>query len=110
VAWPGCNPPSTGPPTCASASSLRINISGLEIIEAPALPDGTVIVTNAGAAGWFEDGPFLVTAEDVEKLGRDVAIWGMGATGIFLPSGVVKITVTVTPPAAQSTSASKSTK
>jgi len=111
MAW--LQPPQYGTanvPGTASASSLRINISGLEIIEAPALPDGTVIVTNAGAAGWFEDGPFLVTAEDVEKLGRDVAIWGMGATGIFLPSGVVKITVTVTPPAAQSTSASKSTK
>jgi hypothetical protein len=92
----------------ASAATLRINISGLEIVEAPALPDGEVIVTNPGAAGWFEDGPFLVTAEDVEKLGRDVAIWGMGTPGIFLPAGVVKITVTVPPPIALAASSSKS--
>lgn len=94
----------------ASAATLRINISGLEILEAPSLPDGTMIVTNPGAAGWFEDGPFLVTAEDVEKLGRDVAIWGMGTTGIFLPAGVVKITVTVPPPIALAASSKSSGK
>lgn len=80
-----------------SASTLRINVSGLEVVEAPGLAAGTMIVTNAGAAAWFEDGPFIVTADDVEKLGQNVAIWGMGTPGLFLPNGIVEITVTMAP-------------
>jgi hypothetical protein len=85
-------------PGIAQASTLRINVSGLEITEAPGLAAGEMIVTNELAAAWFEDGPFLVTAEDVAKLGTDVAIWGMGQAGLFLPAGVVK----AVPAAAQS--------
>jgi hypothetical protein len=81
----------------ASASTLRVNISGLEMTEAPGLAAGTMIVTNAGAAAWFEDGPFIVTADDVEKLGTNVAIWGMGTPGLFLPAGIVEVTVTLPP-------------
>jgi len=82
----------------AQASTLAINISGLVITESPGLPAGTMIVTNPGAAAWFEEGPFIVTAEDVEKLGTNVAIWGMGTAGVFLPAGVVEITVTLPAP------------
>ena len=72
------------------ASSLRINVSGLEVTEAPGLTDGTILATNSGAAGWYEDGPFLVTADDVPKLGVDAAVWGLGGTGITAPAGIVK--------------------
>lgn len=81
-------------PGTAQASNLRINVSGLEFTEAPGLPDGTMVITNPGAAAWFEDGPFVVTADDVEKLGTNVAIWGMGTTGLFLPGGIVLVEVT----------------
>jgi hypothetical protein len=74
----------------AQASTLRVNVSGLEIVEVPTAPDGTLIVTNEQAASWLEEGPFLASAEDVQKLGTDVAIWGMGTTGPFLPAGIVK--------------------
>ena len=74
----------------ASASTLAISISGLTITEAPMAPAGTVIVTNDEAAAWLEEGPFLATSEDVSKLGTDVAIWGMGAPGLFLPEAIVK--------------------
>lgn len=74
----------------SDAATLTINISGLEIVEAPMAPAGTVIVTNEQAARWLEDGPFLISAPDVPKLGTDVAIWGMGAPGLFLPAGVTK--------------------
>jgi hypothetical protein len=84
----------------AQASTLSISVSGLTITEAPGLADGNLIMGNDSSAAWFEDGPFLVTAEDVEKLGTNVAIWGMGQGGLFLPNGVVKITVTVPPPVA----------
>ena len=53
-------------------------------------PAGTVLVTNEQAAAWLEEGPFLASAEDVPKLGTDVAIWGMGAPGLFLPAGITK--------------------
>ena len=87
----------------AQANTLAINISGLTITEAPALPAGTMIVTNEGAAAWFEEGPFIVTAEDVEKLGTNVAIWGMGTGGVFLPAGVVEVTVTLPAPVGAAT-------
>jgi hypothetical protein len=85
-------------PGTAEASNLRVNISGLELISVPGLPAGTMIITNEQAAAWFEEGPFIVTAEDVEKLGTNAAIWGMGTTGVFLPGAVVELTVTVPAP------------
>jgi hypothetical protein len=81
-------------PGTAAASTLRINISGLEIVEAVGMAAGNIVVSNPEAARWFEDGPFLVTAEDVAKLGTDAAIWGMGITGITVPTGVVKASAT----------------
>jgi hypothetical protein len=33
----------------------------------------------------------LATAENVSKLGRDVAIYGYGATAVYLPAGVVRL-------------------
>jgi hypothetical protein len=79
----------------SSASTLSINVSGLEITEAHGLANNVLIVSNDQGAAWFEDGPFVVTAEDVEKLGTNVAIWGMGEAGVFLPAAVVKIAVTL---------------
>lgn len=80
-------------PGTAQASTLRINVNGLEITEVPMAPAGTVLVTNDEAARWLEEGPFLATAEDVHKLGTDVAIWGMGVTAPVLPGGIVKTTL-----------------
>jgi HK97 family phage prohead protease len=77
----------------AQASTLAINISGLDIIRAPFLTGNVHLVTNAEAAGWHEDGPFPISAEDVAKLGQNVAVWGMGATAIYVPAGIVKSAV-----------------
>lgn len=74
----------------AQASTLRVNISGLDVIEEPALPAGSMVWLNDQAAGWHEDGPFWATAEDVAKLGQNRAIWSMGATGVYLPAGIVR--------------------
>src|SRR5262245_56614850 len=78
----------------AQADTLAINISGLPIINAPFLTGNTHLVTNTEAASWREDGPFPISAEDVSKLGQNVAIWGMGATTITIPKGIVKSTLT----------------
>lgn len=94
---PWLQPPQYGTqnvPGTASASTLRINVSGLEIVEAVGMPAGEMIISNPEAARWFEDGPFIVTAEDVAKLGTDAAVWGMGVTGITTPLGVVKTSPT----------------
>jgi hypothetical protein len=56
-----------------------------------AIPAGTAIATNGEAAAWFSDGPFTITAEDVEKLGRDVAVWGLGAAAVINAPGVVSM-------------------
>jgi hypothetical protein len=78
----------------AQASTLSINISGLPIVRAPFLTGNTHIVTNGEAASWHEDGPFPISAEDVSKLGQNVAIWGMGTGATTAPKGIVKSTLT----------------
>jgi HK97 family phage prohead protease len=79
----------------ATASTLRVNVSGLPVIRAKYLDTNAAynaIVTNGQAARWLEDGPRLATAENVAKLGRDISIYGYGVTAAFLPAGIVRVT------------------
>jgi len=92
----------------ATASSLAINVSGLPIVRAPYLAGNTHLVTNAEAAGWHEDGPFPISAEDVAKLGQNVAIWGMGTSAVYIPKGIVKSTLVFEDPEADESSSRKS--
>jgi phage head maturation protease len=80
-------------PGTAQASTLAINVSGLPIVRAPFLAGSLHLVTNGEAAGWHEDGPFPVSAEDVAKLGQNVAIWGMGTGAAPIPAGIVRSTL-----------------
>lgn len=95
----GLYPPQYGTqnvPGTSEASTLRVSVSGLVIQKNRHFADGTVIVSNPSAARWREDGPFVVEADDVAVLGRDVGIWGMGVTTVTVPAGI--ISVGVTPP------------
>jgi hypothetical protein len=87
----------------ADAASLRINVSGLPIVHDHRLPTGSLAVSNDSAASWNGVGPLFVTAEDVERLGRNEAIWGMGAATIELPKGIVWLAA-AKPTAASTTS------
>jgi hypothetical protein len=78
----------------ADARSLSVSVSGLDVIYAPGLTDDAIIVSNGAAGSWFDVGPFFATAEDVAKLGQDVAIWGMGAFGAFTPAAIVSLAKT----------------
>ena len=78
----------------AAASTLEVTVSGLRVAHAPHLPAATGIVTNGRAAAWAEDGPFVISAPDVPKLGEDVAIWGMAALEAFVPAGIVVLAAT----------------
>jgi hypothetical protein len=73
----------------ADAASLSVNINGIRVIYEPYFAAGKAFVSNGQAATWYEDGPFTVVAEDVEKLGQNVAVWGLGAFGVHLPAGIV---------------------
>ncbi len=78
----------------ATASTLRVNVSGLPVIRAPFLDTNAAynaIVTNGAAARWLEDGPRLATAENVAQLGRDISIYGYGTTAAYLPAGIVRV-------------------
>jgi len=88
----------------AQASTLEVNVSGLRVVEAPFFPADTLLFGNSSAAQWHEDGPLVATAEDVARLGQNRAIWSMGATGIFLPAGLVKNVPIVGTTAAKSSS------
>ena len=80
----------------ASASSmdlrgLRIAVGNVPIIHDASVTAGKAIVSNDLAAAWYEDGPFLASDDDVEKLGRNVAYWSLGAGARFVPAGIVEI-------------------
>jgi HK97 family phage prohead protease len=70
---------------------LSIGIGGLPIIHAPGITAGKLIVSNRQAGGWYEDGPYQASAENVPLLGRDVAYWGMGAFLRLVPAGIVEV-------------------
>ena len=79
----------------ATASTLRVNVSGLPVIRAVYLDTNAAynaIVTNGAAARWIEDGPRLISADNIGKLGRDISIFGYGVTAPFLPAGIVRMT------------------
>jgi HK97 family phage prohead protease len=78
----------------ATASTLRVNVSGLPVIRAKWLDTNAAynaIVTNGEAARWIEDGPRLATAENVAQLGRDISIYGYGTTAAYLPAGIIRV-------------------
>jgi hypothetical protein len=79
----------------ATASTLRVSVSGLPVIRAKYLDTNATfnaIVTNGEAARWIEDGPRLATAENVAQLGRDISIYGYATTAAYLPAGIVRMT------------------
>lgn len=75
----------------ASADTLAVNVSGLPVVYEPNLTAGSLIVTNNQAAQWYEDGPFTLTMDDVNLLGHNVAVWGLGVAAVYVPTGVVVI-------------------
>jgi hypothetical protein len=76
-------------PGTASAATLRININGLEVKRAPFFTGTQVLVSNAETAKFAESGPLVATQENVTKLGRDVAVWGMYEDGeVYFPAGL----------------------
>jgi len=78
----------------ADAASLSVDVSQLAVTRAPALAPGTALVTNQAAAAWAEDGPQTINALDVEKLGENIALWGMGGLVTYYPAGVVTLNPT----------------
>jgi len=80
----------------ADARTLAPVLSGLPVRYDPNVDAGTAIVSNSLTAAWHEDGPFQASEEDVSKLGRNVAYWGMGAPAIYVPAGVVIVGPVVT--------------
>ena len=78
----------------ATASTLTVNISGLPIIHERYFSTQEVegfFVSNRTTMAWFEEGPFTITAEDVAKLGQNIAVWGMGCAAAFRENGIVRI-------------------
>jgi HK97 family phage prohead protease len=76
----------------AEASTLAPILSGLRVLYDPNVNANTVLISNRSAAGWHEDGPFSIADEDIAKLGRNVAVWSMGAAAVYNPLGIIKTT------------------
>ena len=74
----------------SSARTLSVNVNGMSIERAPFLPSGTLVVASSDAAKASNSGARVATAEDVRKLGRDVAVWGMYTDGeVYFPGGIL---------------------
>ena len=73
----------------SDARSLVVDVNGFEIQEASFLPAGTLVVGSSSAAKAPTGGAQIATAEDVRKLGRDVAVWGMYEEAeVYFPNGI----------------------
>ena len=71
--------------------TLEVNLGGLRLIHVPSITAGKAIISNSEAAAWYEAGPFQAQDEDVIHLGRNVAIWSMGAGARFIPAGIIEM-------------------
>ena len=83
---------------CVNGFDDAVEVSGLEIINDPFLSVGSLHVSNGQAASWFEESPMVVAAEDVEKLGQNVTVWGMSTFGTQVPKNIVQLSTTPPPP------------
>jgi hypothetical protein len=73
----------------SNGRAQTIRVGQFDVTKAPFLPNDTTIVTNGQAAKFSESGPMLATEENVARLGRDVAVWGMYVPAeIYFPAGV----------------------
>jgi len=73
----------------AQSNTLGVNVSGLPVILDRNIGGEAILVSNREAAKWIEDGPRLATVENVAQLGRDVAIYGYGASQIISSAGII---------------------
>lgn len=76
----------------ARASTLSVEVSGVRIIHDRNLAAGTLMVSNSSAAKWHEQGPNVITQEQVSLLAQDMAIYGYGVTAAYVPAGLVLVT------------------
>lgn len=73
----------------SDARTLRVEVNGFLIERAAFLPAGTLVVASSTAAKAPTSGAQIATAEDVRKLGRDVAVWGMYEEAeVYFPNGI----------------------
>jgi hypothetical protein len=73
----------------ASANTLGVQVSGLPVILDRNIGGDAILVSNREAAKWIEDGPRLASVENVAQLGRDVAVYGYGASMIISGAGII---------------------
>lgn len=77
----------------ADARNQTLEVAGIEHRRAPFLTAGKTVISNAAAAKFAETGAMLATAEDVAKLGRQVATWGMYVPLLaYFPAGILATT------------------
>lgn len=92
-----------------NARGLNLVVSGVEIVLGTVdMAPGTILVSNAQTASWYEDGPNTIEQDDVAKLGRNVGYYGIGGTAIPIPAGIVKTTLTLELEADEAAATSKS--
>jgi HK97 family phage prohead protease len=77
----------------AGANTLGVQVSGLPVILDRNIGGNAILVSNREAAKFIEDGPRLASVENPALLGRDVAIYGYGASQIISGAGIIGLEV-----------------
>lgn len=77
----------------AVAQTLGVAVSGLPVILDRNIGGNAILVSNTEAAKWVEDGPRFAQAENITQLGRDVAVYGYGASMIISGAGIIGLEV-----------------
>jgi HK97 family phage prohead protease len=77
----------------AGANTLGVQVSGLPVILDRNIGGNAILVSNREAAKFIEDGPRLATVENVQQIGRDVAIYGYAASQIISGAGIIGLEV-----------------
>jgi len=76
----------------AQSNTLGVSVSGLPVILDRNIGGNTILVSNREAAKWIEDGPRIAQNENAAQLGRDVAVYGYGASQIINGGAIIALT------------------
>jgi HK97 family phage prohead protease len=75
----------------AGMGGLAASVAGIPLVLDPFMDPDTAIVANGMSARWLESGPQVLSADVPKLVGRDVAVWGLGAAGVFSAAGIKAI-------------------
>lgn len=86
--------PANAPGTSTSPGALSLTVAGIPLVRGAVATTAAAVVTNRAAFGWLEDGPRVITQDQVAILALDAVLYGYAAAAPYVPAGIITITPT----------------